>query len=86
MIIFAPTVEVTDKTAQKLIEKVVGVQGTISDVTLLGKKQLAYPIKKFTEGTYVLAVITGAHVIVSEIEKKIQLGTDVIRYLVTLKK
>lgn len=86
MIVFAPSVEVTDKTAPKLIEKVVGTEGMVSDVTLLGKKQLAYPIKKFTEGTYVLATVTGAHVIVSEIEKKIQLGTDVIRYLLTLKK
>ena len=86
MVIFAPTVEVTDKSAKEMVEKMVGTQATVNDVTLLGKKKLAYEIKKFSEAIYVTAQLEGEHVIVSEIEKKVQMGTDVIRYLLIAKK
>ena len=86
MLIFVPTLEVTDKTATALVEKIVGVEAKVTSVTVLGKKLLAYPIKKQTEGIYVLATLDGAHVHVHELEKKVQLGAEVLRYLLTVKK
>ena len=52
-------------------------------ISLLGKKFFAYPLKKQTQGVYVLAKLKGTHARVSEIEKKVQLGTDVLRFLLT---
>jgi len=86
MIVFAPTLEVTDKTAPALVEKLVGTEAKVSSVTVLGKKWLAYPIKKQKEGMYVLATLEGAHMHVHELEKKVQLGAEVLRYLLTIKK
>lgn len=86
MLVFPISVEVTDKTATALVEKIVGNEAKVTTVTVLGKKQLAYPIKKQTEGIYVLAIIEGLHVHVNELEKKVQLGAQVLRYLLTLKK
>jgi len=54
--------------------------GTVKDVNVLGKKALAYPIKKQTEGVYIVATIEGAAVKVSDIQKESRLGTDIIRF------
>lgn len=86
MVIFAPTVEVTEKSAKEMVEKMVGKEATVAEVSLLGKKKLAYDIKKFSEGIYVTAKLEGEHIHVNELEKKVQMGTDVIRYLLTIKK
>ena len=85
MLVFAPTLEVTDKTATALVEKIVGVEAKVSSVTVLGKKWLAYPIQKQKEGIYVVAALEGKHVHVNELEKKVQLGAEVLRYLLTVK-
>jgi small subunit ribosomal protein S6 len=85
MVIFAPTVEVTEKTASSMVEKIVGEEGKVTDATFLGKKSLAYQIKKQTEGIYVLATVSGKGVRVNELEKKVQLGNGVLRYLLTKK-
>jgi small subunit ribosomal protein S6 len=86
MMIMPPTTELTDKTATDLVEKIVGDEAKVTSVTLLGKKQLAYPIKKQTEGVYVLSALEGEHMHVNELEKKVQLGAEVLRYLLILKK
>ena len=86
MVIFAPTLEVTEKNAKELVEKLVGTEATVKEVNLLGKKKMAYEIKKFSEGIYVTAVLEGEHVHVNELEKKVSLGMDIIRYLLTVKK
>jgi small subunit ribosomal protein S6 len=86
MLVFPVTLEVTDKTATGLVEKIVGTEAKVTSVTVLGKKQLAYQIKKQNEGIYVVALLSGEHVRVNELEKKIQLGAEVLRFLLTLKK
>lgn len=86
MVIFAPTVEVTEKSAKEMVEKMLGTQATVKEIALLGKKKLAYVIKKFSEGIYVTAQIEGEHVLVNELEKKVSMGTEIIRYLLTIKK
>ena len=86
MVLFAPTVEVTEKSAKEMVEKMVAGEATVTEVALLGKKKMAYVIKKFSEAIYVTAQLEGEHVHVNELEKKVQMGTDVIRYLLIAKK
>jgi small subunit ribosomal protein S6 len=84
MLVLRPEMDVTEQSATQLVEKLVGSEATVAGISLLGKKMLAYPINKQMEGIYVLAKLEGAHTRVGEIEKKVQLGTDVLRYLLTV--
>ncbi|HIK38116.1 MAG TPA: 30S ribosomal protein S6 [Geminocystis sp. M7585_C2015_104] len=46
-----------------------------------GKRRLAYPIKKYQEGVYVLTHYTGDGRQVAIIERDMRLGEEVLRYL-----
>jgi small subunit ribosomal protein S6 len=48
-----------------------------------GKRRLAYPIAKFTEGFYSVLHINLAPTAVRTLERNLQLTEDVLRYLVT---
>lgn len=50
----------------------------------LGRKRLAYPIKKFLDGIYVQMNYKGSGKFVAPLEREMRLSDDVIRYL-TLK-
>lgn len=73
------------KAAETLIKKLIGDGVTIKELTPLGKKQLAYPIKKQTEAVYLLATIEADGLVVGEVEKQARLMPDVLRYLLTVK-
>lgn len=81
MLVVRPDFPVDDtKKRDALIEKL--VKGAkILDVTLLGKKHLAYPIRKQTDGIYILIHLEGNSLKTGDIEKEAKLGTDVIRFL-----
>ncbi len=83
MLVLRPELEVTDKSATELVEKLVAGEAKVVSTSLLGKKLLAYPIKKQIQGVYVLVKLEGAHARVSEIEKRVQMGTEVLRFLLT---
>jgi small subunit ribosomal protein S6 len=85
MLVVRPDVEVTEQTAPKIVAGMLGEGIKVTDIAILGKKSLAYPIKKQTEGMYVLAQVSG-DVLVGDIEKRVQLGTEVLRFLLTAKK
>jgi small subunit ribosomal protein S6 len=46
-----------------------------------GKRKLAYPIKHFTEGYYVLGRLQLKSTAGKEVESSLQISEDVIRYL-----
>jgi small subunit ribosomal protein S6 len=50
-----------------------------------GVRQLAYPIKKFTEGYYVLYEAKIDPTRIKDIERSMQYNEDVLRYLVVRK-
>lgn len=82
MVVLDPKTEVTDKSAKEIVEKMVGTQATVAEVSLLGRKELAYPLKKQTHAFYVLAKLTAGNVSVHEVEKKVQMGEGgVLRFL-----
>lgn len=84
MLVLRPDFGVEEKQARDLIEKLIGDR-KIKDLTIMGKKRLAYPIKKQTEGVYVVATFTGKAMDIGAFEKQIKLGTDVLRFLLTVK-
>lgn len=85
MVLVAPSVDMTgDKAQADLVKKLVGESATVKELTSLGKKQLAYAIKKQTEATYLLAILEGT-VKSYEVEKKAKLMDEVLRFLLTIK-
>jgi small subunit ribosomal protein S6 len=48
-----------------------------------GKRRLAFPITKFTEGFYSVLQIKLAATAVRELERNLKLSEDVLRFLVT---
>lgn len=84
MLVIRPDFGVEEKPVRTLVEKLIGDR-EIKELTIMGKKRLAYPIKKQTEGMYVVATVTGGAMDIGALEKQIKLGTDVLRFLLTVK-
>lgn len=85
MLVLVPGFDATDeKKAGELVKLLVG-NATIQSLTMMGKKRLAYPIRKQTEGVYVLVSLEANGLKISDIERQTQLGTDVLRFLLTVK-
>ena len=69
--------EVTAKVS-KIIET---AGGTVKNLQQLGKKKLAYNVKKFREGIYVYMEIEAKGEVVSSLENFFKVTDSVIRYL-----
>lgn len=81
MLVLKADVDVsTEAKAKDIIGKLMGSEAKISEVTLMGKKILAYPIRKQKEGNYILIKLTG-NIKVDQIEKQVKLNENVLRYL-----
>ena len=55
--------------------------GTISNTEQWGKKKLAYPIKHFMEGKYVLRWFKLRAALTKELEANLQISEEVLRHL-----
>lgn len=85
MVLVDPSVDMTKDAAQKdLIKKLVVTGAEISAVESLGKKELAYPIRKKTEATYLVAALEG-NLKGAQLDKKAKLMDEVLRLLLTAK-
>ena len=92
MVVFRPDYPVDEEnTIRAFLTKLTG-GATIKNVSVLGKKRLAYPIKKMgvfgmqKEGVYILATLESDRIQVGSIEKEVSMGNDVLRYLLTVRK
>ena len=56
-------------------------EGTVEEVDKWGKKKLAYPIKKFLEGNYVLTKFKMSPTQCKELEANLHISEDVVRHL-----
>lgn len=73
--------KVIDKLSQLIIDK----EGTVEETKQLGKKRLAYPVKGFVEGEYVLAQFKLEPRFVKELDDDIKGLEEIIRSLITKK-
>ncbi|MBI3956166.1 30S ribosomal protein S6 [Candidatus Gottesmanbacteria bacterium] len=86
MLIIRPEVEVSEKKAEDIVKKIVEkVGGKLASVTVWGKKALAFPIRKTTEGTYLLATVEADGLKSADLEKQVRMGSDILRFLLTVK-
>ena len=73
--------EAFDNTINKFSQFITENGGTISNVENWGKKKLAYPIKRFMEGSYVLTQFKLRPRACKELEAKLQISEEVLRHL-----
>ncbi len=82
---FVVSANIEDDEREDVVEKVKALierfGGQISDVEDWGKKKLAYPIQHMNEGYYYFAHFEADATAPGEIEERIRIMDNVIRYL-----
>ncbi|MFC1983518.1 30S ribosomal protein S6 [Chloroflexota bacterium] len=83
VLIISPEVveEKVDTTVDNVSQFITEKGGTISDIEKWGKRRLAYPIKHFVEGSYVLARFTLKPALGKELEANLRISEEVLRHL-----
>src|ERR1700722_15453932 len=77
--------DMADEDLEKLISNlestVTASAGSIKSVDRMGKRRLAYVVRKFREGIYILLTIEGAGTVVHELERRLRVTEPVIKFL-----
>jgi len=83
LFIVAPNVEESDiETLVTQVSDVITNQGArITKVDRMGRRRLAYPIGKFTEGHYVVLTVEGTGSEIAEVERRMRVNDAIIRYI-----
>ncbi len=83
VVIFRPELdeEGLDGLVSTFREVIVGSGGEPVTLEHMGRRRLAYPIQKLTEGHYVLMYANLDQTSMSELERRLKLSDDVLRYL-----
>lgn len=69
-------------TIDKVGQFITGRGGEVAEVDRWGRRRLAYPIKRYTEGNYVLTQFKLDPTQIADLEASLELTEEVIRYLV----
>src|ERR1051326_4148888 len=75
------TEEDLDKLLAMLQSIVPASGGSIVKVDKMGKRRLAYTVKRFHEGIYVLMVVEGGGPVIHELERRLRVTEQVIKFL-----
>ena len=83
MFIVRPDVgeEDLDKLVSTLESQVSAAGGTVKNVERMGKRRLAYVVRRFQEGTYILFTVEGAGAAIHEMERRLRVTEPVIKFL-----
>ena len=66
---------------EKAKEYITRAKGTVTEVEDWGKKKLAYDVQKMSEAFYYFIQFEGASTVPGEVESRIRLIENVVRYL-----
>ena len=83
MFIVRPDVqdEDLDKLIANLETTVANGGGSVRSIEKLGRRKLAYTVKKFNEGNYVLLTIDADGKLVAEVERRLRVSEPVIKFI-----
>jgi len=77
--------DMTEEDQDKLIFNLEGqvgtAGGTVKSVERMGKRRLAYLVRKFQDGIYVLMVLEGDGAMVKEVERRLRVTEPVIKFI-----
>jgi small subunit ribosomal protein S6 len=81
MVILDPEVE--ERTVQPSLDQYLTVikedSGTVDKIDIWGRRRLAYPIKKRTDGIYAVVQFTSSSATAKELERQLSLNETVLR-------
>jgi small subunit ribosomal protein S6 len=83
MFIVRPDVgeEDLDKLVSTLESQVSAAGGAVKNVERMGKRRLAYVVRRFQEGTYILFTVEGGGAAIHEMERRLRVTEPVIKFL-----
>jgi small subunit ribosomal protein S6 len=83
MFIVRPDVEEADldKLVEGFSKNVTDGGGEIKSVEKMGRRRLAYTVKKFNDGFYVLLTIGAEGALITEIERRLRVSEPVIKFI-----
>jgi len=77
--------DMTDEDLDKLISTLQSVVppsgGNVVKVEKMGKRRLAYAVRRFHDGIYVLLVVEGGGAVMHELERRLRVTEPVIKFL-----
>jgi small subunit ribosomal protein S6 len=77
--------DMTDEDLDKLISTlqsaVPAAGGNVIKVEKMGKRRLAYTVRRFHDGIYVLLVVEGGGAVIHELERRLRVTEPVIKFL-----
>lgn len=77
--------DVTEEDAEKLITgftaSVTNGGGAVKSVEKMGRRKLAYVVRKFNDGNYVLLTIEASGPVVLELERRLRVTEPVIKFI-----
>jgi len=84
-VVFIINPEVGDDEAMRLsetVQKIITSQGgTITKTEVMGRRQLAYEINHKKDGTYVLLEVEGSGAEIAELERRMRVNDQILRYM-----
>jgi small subunit ribosomal protein S6 len=84
-VMFIVRPDVAEEDADKLIAgfsaTVTGGGGVIKSVEKMGRRKLAYTVRKFNDGNYILLTIEANGVVVLELERRLRVTEPVIKFI-----
>lgn len=73
--------EELDKLISTLETAVTSSGGTVKSVERMGKRRLAYMVRRFQDGMYILLTVEGSGGMVHELERRLRVTEPVIKFL-----
>ena len=84
-VMFIVRPDMTEEDQDKLVATMEGyvatAGGAVKNVERMGKRRLAYVVRKFQDGIYVLMVLEGDGGVVKELERRLRVTEPVIKFI-----
>ena len=83
LFIIDPALEDEKKEATiEAVKEIIASEGEVGNVDVWGMRKLAYPIKKKSEGYYVVIEFQGNPTLPKELDRRLRISDNVIRHLI----
>lgn len=84
-IMFIVRPDIADEDLDKLVAtmetNVTSAGGQLTSTDRMGKRRLAYPVRKFRDGNYILLNVEGPGSVIKEIERRMRVTEQVIKFI-----
>jgi small subunit ribosomal protein S6 len=70
-----------DKLVSTLESAVTSAGGSVKSVERMGKRRLAYAVRRFHDGIYILLTVEGGGAVIHELERRLRVTEPVIKFL-----